>query len=51
MVPCSEGPSVLVCPEGVMNAKVHKEQMAEIFDQHLLGGQLTESLKVSPEFW
>lgn len=51
MGPCSEGPSVLVYPEGVMYAKVQKEQVAEIFDQHLIGGNPVESLKVSPEFW
>ena len=51
MGPCSEGPSVLVYPEGVMYAKVEKDRVAEIFDQHLVGGSPIESLKVSPEFW
>jgi len=51
MGPCSEGPSVLVYPEGVMYAKVEKDRVAEIFDQHLVGGNPIESLKVSPEFW
>lgn len=51
MGPCSEGPSVLVYPEGVMYAKVEKDRVAEIFDQHLVGGNPVESLKVSPEFW
>jgi len=51
MGPCSEGPSVLVYPEGVMYAKVRKENVAEIFDLHLEGGSPVESLKVSPEHW
>ena len=44
MGPCSEGPSVLVYPEGVMYAGVRKEQVAEIFDQQLVGGKPIESL-------
>lgn len=51
MGPCTEGPSVLVYPEGVMYAKVAKERVAEIFDQHILGGEPIEALKVSPEIW
>jgi (2Fe-2S) ferredoxin len=51
MGPCSEGPSVLVYPEGIMYGKVNKENVTEIFDQHLVGGNPVESLKVSPEFW
>jgi (2Fe-2S) ferredoxin len=34
-----------------MYAKVTKEQVAEIFDQHLQGGRPIDALKVSPEFW
>jgi (2Fe-2S) ferredoxin len=49
--PCSEGPSVLVYPEGVMYSKVKKESVAEIFDQHLLGDAPIESLKTPAEFW
>ena len=52
MGPCSEGPSVLVYPEGVMYAKVGKDDVTTIFDQHLVGdGGPVEALKVSPEFW
>ena len=51
MGPCSEGPSVLVYPEGIMYGKVNKENVTEIFDQHLVAGTPVESLKVSPEFW
>lgn len=51
MGPCSEGPSVLVYPEGVMYAKVSKERVAEIFERHLVGGTPVEELRVAPEFW
>jgi len=49
--PCSEGPSVLVYPEGVMYAKLKKGDVARIFDDHLIGGTFVAELKVSPEFW
>jgi (2Fe-2S) ferredoxin len=51
MGPCSEGPSVLVYPEGVMYAKVSKGDVARIFDHHLLGGKPVAELKAAPEFW
>jgi (2Fe-2S) ferredoxin len=51
MGPCSEGPTVLVYPEGVMYSKVSKEDVATIFDQHLLGGAPVASLTASPEHW
>ncbi|MCB1774541.1 MAG: (2Fe-2S) ferredoxin domain-containing protein [Gammaproteobacteria bacterium] len=49
--PCSEGPSVLVYPEGIMYAGVGKDDVAEIFDQHLQNDQPVERLLVSKEFW
>ena len=51
MGPCSEGPSVLVYPEGVMYGKVTKGDVAEIYDRHLVGGDRVERLEVSKEFW
>lgn len=51
MGPCSEGPSVLVYPEGVMYSKVKRENVAEIFDQHLLGDAPIDALKTLAEFW
>ena len=51
MGPCSEGPSVLVYPEGVMYAKVTKGNIAEIFEQQLMDGSPIEDLKMSREFW
>lgn len=51
MGPCTTGPSVLVYPEGVMYGGVTKEDVAVIFDEHLVGGQPVERLLVSPEIW
>lgn len=49
--PCSEGPSVLVYPEGVMYGGVKKADVATIYDEHLQKGKPVESLLVSKEFW
>lgn len=49
--PCTEGPSVLVYPEGVMYGHVSKEDVAEIFDQHLLQGEPVERLLMAKELW
>jgi (2Fe-2S) ferredoxin len=49
--PCSEGPSVLIYPEGIMYGQVKKEDVAKIFDQHLLNNQPIEDLMVSKELW
>ncbi|MES9990906.1 MAG: (2Fe-2S) ferredoxin domain-containing protein [Candidatus Thiodiazotropha sp.] len=49
--PCSEGPSVLVYPEGVMYGGVSKDDVAAIFDEHLQNDQPLERLQVSKEFW
>jgi len=51
MGPCSEGPNVLVYPEGVMYAKVGKDDVASIYEQHLEQGQPLERLLMTPEFW
>lgn len=49
--PCTEGPSVLVYPEGVMYGGVSKEDVAVIFDEHLEGGVPVERLLVPKEIW
>lgn len=49
--PCSEGPSVLVYPEGVMYAGVTREDVAEIFDAHLQNGIPVDRLLMTKEFW
>lgn len=49
--PCDQGPNVLVYPEGVLYGKVTKEDVLEIFDQHLLGDAPVARLQVAPEVW
>lgn len=49
--PCSEGPSVLVYPEGVMYGRVSKADVAAIFEEHLINGKPVERLLMSREFW
>lgn len=49
--PCSEGPNVLVYPEGVMYARVGKDDVAAIFDAHLEGGAPVARLRMKPGFW
>jgi (2Fe-2S) ferredoxin len=49
--PCSEGPSVLVYPEGIMYGGVSKQDVATIFDEHLQNDRPVERLQVSTEFW
>ena len=49
--PCELGPTVLVYPDGVMYVGVKTEDVAEIFDEHLLGGRAVERLKAPPEIW
>jgi len=51
MGPCSEGPTVLVYPEGVMYSGVSKDAVNAIIDEHLLGDQPVESLLTPSEFW
>ena len=49
--PCPEGTNVIVYPEGVMYSKVSREDVNEIFDQHLLEGKPVERLLTNPAFW
>ena len=49
--PCSEGPSVLVYPEGVMYGGVSKEDVSTIFEEHLMQDKPVEKLIMSKEFW
>lgn len=51
MGPCSEGPTVLVYPEGVMYAGVKKDDINQIFDEHLLGDKPVGRLLMTEEFW
>lgn len=49
--PCDGGPNVLVYPEGVMYSGVGKDDVAEIIDKHLLGGEVVERLKAPEGVW
>ena len=49
--PCTEGPSVLVYPEGVMYQSVKREDVATIFDEHLLGDKPVERLLMPKAIW
>lgn len=51
MGPCSEGPTVLVYPEGVMYGGVNKESVNTIIDEHLVGNKPVESLLMPADFW
>jgi (2Fe-2S) ferredoxin len=42
---CSEGPTVVVYPEGVWYGGVRPEDVAEIVEKHLMGGQPVERLR------
>ncbi len=48
---CEVGPSVLVYPEGVMYQKVGSDDVAEIVEKHLLGGERVASLEAPTELW
>lgn len=51
MGPCTEGPTVLVYPEGVMYGGLAKDDVATIFDEHLVGGEPVQKLFMASEFW
>ncbi|MCU7939563.1 MAG: (2Fe-2S) ferredoxin domain-containing protein [gamma proteobacterium symbiont of Bathyaustriella thionipta] len=49
--PCSEGPTVLVYPEGIMYGGIKKDDVATIFNEHLRNNKPVEQLMVSKTFW
>jgi (2Fe-2S) ferredoxin len=49
--PCDRGPNVLVYPEGIMYGNVTKDDVATIFEQHLLGGAPVARLQVPEDVW
>jgi (2Fe-2S) ferredoxin len=46
---CADGPTVVVYPEGVWYGGVRPEDVAEIIDEHLVGGRPVERLLI-PRF-
>jgi len=49
--PCGHGPNLLVYPEGVFYTGVKKEDVAEIFDSHLLGDTPVARLLAPADVW
>jgi len=49
--PCDGGPNVLVYPEGVLYQGVKVEDVGELFDRHLLGGEVVDRLVAPPAVW
>jgi (2Fe-2S) ferredoxin len=49
--PCNGGPNVLVYPEGVLYRSVGVDDIAEIFDKHLLGGEPVARLCADSATW
>jgi len=49
--PCSNGPSVLVYPEGVMYSGVSAADVGSIIDEHLIGDKPVERLLAPASVW
>jgi (2Fe-2S) ferredoxin len=49
--PCDGGPNVLVYPEGVLYQGVKVEDVGELFDSHLIGGQVVTRLVAPTSVW
>jgi len=49
--PCDGGPNLLVYPEGVLYQRVTVDDISEIFDQHLLGGEPVARLRADGATW
>lgn len=43
---CEEGPCIVVYPEGVWYAYVDEDDVDEIIDRHLVGGEVVERLRI-----
>jgi (2Fe-2S) ferredoxin len=49
--PCDQGSNVVVYPEGVMYSNVTKDDVADIFEQHLIGGTPVRRLLAVEAVW
>lgn len=49
--PCDFGPTVVVYPDAVWYAKVQPDDVAEIVEKHLVGGEPVERLLMPDELW
>lgn len=43
---CSEGPVLVIYPEGTWYTYVDKEDIDQIISEHLIGGRIVERLKI-----
>ncbi|HEX4885033.1 MAG TPA: (2Fe-2S) ferredoxin domain-containing protein [Casimicrobiaceae bacterium] len=43
---CEEGPVLVVYPEGVWYTYVDKDDIDEIIDRHVVGGEIVERLRI-----
>ncbi len=43
---CSHGPNVVIYPEGVWYGSVKEEDVAEIIERHIIGGEVIERLLI-----
>lgn len=50
MGPCMGGPAVVCYPEGVWYQGVTEQDVDEIVEKHVIGGEPVERLKMDPEF-
>ena len=48
---CGQGPVVLVYPDAVMYGEVSAADVVEIVEDHVIGGQPVERLRVPHEVW
>ncbi len=46
MGPCDQGPTVVVYPDGVWYGRVKPEDVPELFDKHLEGGEPVKRLQI-----
>lgn len=46
---CAHGPTLVVYPDGVWYGRVSLDDIDEIIDRHLVGGQPVERLVIPPE--
>ena len=43
---CSEGPTIVVYPEGIWYTYENKEDIDEIIEQHLVNGRIVDRLRI-----
>ena len=43
---CEEGPCIVVYPEGVCYTYVDRDDIDEIIDKHIIGGEIVERLRI-----